>query len=436
MRLRSNFWTLSLFSFGLLAIAGCQDSASGRGNVSQANAAQRTGNPGDAKRFDWPQWLGPQSNGTSLETGWNDRWSSDGPKKLWSAQIGTGFASIAVADGRAFAMGYKDGNDTVYCFNAADGQLNWKHSYPCKLVDNLHEGGPAATPTVDGNLVYTVSKEGQVFALDVKSGQVEWAIALQPLLDVGMPDWGFSGSVLIVGDKLIVEAGRTCALEKKTGKLLWKTEKYRAGYGSPTLFQPDQAKAASEALIAVLNNDVLLVMRLDNGQELAKLPWETSYATSACTPLAKGNTLFISTGYKKGCLLAEYKDGQLNKLYENKKIRNHMANCIPVDGALYGIDGQSNEQSRCKLVCMDAATGKVHWEEPGFGCGTVMAADGKLLILSDEGELVSAKAAIEGYQQISRGRVLEGKCWTMPVLAQGRIYCRNAAGDLVCLDVR
>ncbi|MDZ4818792.1 MAG: PQQ-binding-like beta-propeller repeat protein [Planctomycetota bacterium] len=385
----------------------------------------------DQAKFDWPVWRGPDASGVSRETDWNAEWNDSGPPVLWKANIGVGFASMAVADGRVFAMGYADGIDTVYCFSAADGKELWKHSYPCQLVDNLHEGGPAATPTIDGDTVYTISKEGQLFAFNVANGEVRWELRFPELLEVKMPEWGFSGSALIVGEKLIVEAGRTCALDKKTGKLIWKTDAFKPGYGSPTLFKSD-----GEELIAVLNNEFLMVVRLSDGEILAKQKWETSYATSACTPLALGDgNLFISTGYGKGCLLAHYKAGTLTPIYENKNIRSHMANVVPVAGNLYGVDGQSNHQSRCKVVCMDEKTGDVRWEQAGFGCGNVFAAGDRLIIFSDEGELVTAKVDATSYQEISRAQILEGKCWTVPVLSNQRIFCRNATGDLVCLDV-
>ncbi len=379
---------------------------------------------------DWPWFRGPQGNGISQDKNWNDEWNGDGPKKLWEGNVGVGFSSFAVVGDKVYTMGHTGDDDTVYCLDAASGKEIWKHSYPCKLVDNLHEGGPAATPTVDGDRVYTLSKEGQLFCLNAASGDVVWKQQLAELLEVAMPAWGFSSSPMVFGEKLIVEAGRTCAFDKKTGELVWKTEKYKPGYGSPALFQP-----GDEPLVAVLNNEFLLVVRAADGSEVGKIKWETPFETSASTPIVSENTLFISTGYKRGCMLAALADGKLSRVYENKEMRNHMANCVLLEGVLYGIDGQSNEQRRCKLKAMDHKTGEIKWEQEGFGCGTVLAADGKLIVLSDEGEIATAQATPEGYKQISRGRALEGKCWTLPVLAGGRIFCRNANGNVVCLDV-
>jgi outer membrane protein assembly factor BamB len=112
-----------------------------------------------------------------------------------------------------------------------------------------------------------------------------------------------------------------------------------------------------------------------------------------------------------------------------------MCTSVLWQGHYYGIDGNSHNARLCKLVCLDATTGKRVWEQRGFGCGALMLADGKLLILSDEGYLSIAKATSGGFEELARTRVFDGQTWTMPVLARGRIYCRSESGTVVCLDV-
>ncbi len=211
--------------------------------------------------FDWPHWRGPHDDGISRETDWQaEHWPSGGLPKLWAKSVGIGFSSISVADGRAFTMGYAHGLDTVWCFDAASGKELWKHSYPAKLVDNLHEGGPAATPTVDGDRVYTISKEGLKLCLDARGGGVVWSCEFQKQFDVKMPDWGFSCSPLIVGELVVVDAGCAAAFDKRTGDVRWHTAIFHPGYGSPVAF-----KHRGEPCIAILNNDFLLVVRAADG---------------------------------------------------------------------------------------------------------------------------------------------------------------------------
>ena len=376
-------------------------------------------------------WRGPRADLISQEQNWQATWPTGGPPRLWTANVGIGFSSFSVSDGRLYTMGHTAGEETVYCLDAETGKQIWKHSYPCALVDNLHEGGPSATPTIDGDRVYTVSKEGHLFCLSAAKGDVIWLVELQKLLGVAMPDWGFSSSPLVLGEMLVLEAGRTVALDKNSGKLIWQTDKFRPGYGSPTAFEQE-----GKLLITTLNNDALLVVTADTGELIDQAPWESSFATVANTPIVSGDTIFVSSGYNQGCALYHFADRKLNLIYKNKDMRNQMNNSVLADGFLYGFDGNSHNRRTVLLVCMEHSTGKVRWSERGLGCGSVTAADGKLIVLGDEGELVVAEASPEGFKPISRAKVLDGRCWTVPVLAGGRIYCRNAAGDVVALDVR
>lgn len=425
MRRRHKNWTV-IVVLTAMALAYVRSSVFTR----PAGSAERATSDPPAFAGDWPQWRGPNGDGISRETDWSTDWPAAGPPKLWEAAVGIGFSSASVSDGRLYTMGYQDGRDTVWCLDAKTGQVLWKHSYECAIVDNLHEGGPAATPTVADDAVFTVSKEGHFFCLDRLTGEVRWKQEFQPLLGVEMPAWGFSCSPLVWGRLVIVEAGRTAAFDRATGELIWQTEKYRPGYGSPAVFQP-----ADEPMIAVLNNDDLLLVGPADGQEVAKFPWVTSFATNATTPVIWRDTIFLSTAYGRGCVLVKFSQEKLEALWENKNMKNHMANSVLYAGHFYGFDGNSNLGRVVQLACLDYETGKEVWAERGFGCGSLLVADGRLIILSDKGELVVAPATAEGLKPIARAEVIDGRCWTVPVLARGVIYCRNAAGRLVALDV-
>lgn len=424
MRLRS-LATSALLAIGVAAGCDSAEPTAPRAPVLTSVPADRSYPPGQ-----WLRWGGPQGTMTSPEVGWNARWSEKPPAIVWQASVGTGFSSVTIADGRLFTMGYGDDRDHVYGLDATTGQQLWEYSYPCAKVDNLHEGGPGATPTIDEGRVYTLSREGHLFCFDAQSGMVLWSKQLEEELGVEHPEWGFTCSPLVAGNLVIVDVGPTVALDKQSGQVVWKTKRYRPGYGSPALFTH-----AGQLLVAVLNNDGLLVLRPDDGSEVAFYAWETNYATNSTTPIADGDTLFISTGYGKGCALVRLADGRLEEVYRNRNMRNHMNNCALWDGHLYGIDGQANSSGSCRLVCLKHETGEVAWSHRGLGCGSLLAADGKLIVLTDEGTLVLVEATPESYRELGRVRVLTGRCWTVPVLAGHRVYCRNAAGDLVCVDL-
>ncbi len=394
---------------------------------------------------DWPAWRGPRGDAISAETDWSNDWPADGPKKLWTAKVGVGFSAVSVANGRAYTAGHAAtehegdketaGDDTVWCFNAETGEVLWKRSYPCKPIANNHEGGPSATPAVDGNHVYTLSKEGQLFCLDTANGDIVWKVELPQLVETEVPLWGFSGSPRVFEDKLILDAGRLIALDKNTGEIAWKTPDYVVGYGSPVLFT-----LGGEPLIALLNNQYLLVVRAKDGSLVDKAGWTSSFATSSTTPVVdvtdNAATIFISTGYQTGCALYDLADGKLTRRFKNKNMSNHMASCVSWKNVLFGFDGNSSPSSQVRLVAVDRDSGEVLWKERGLGCGTLMRSGDRLILLSDDGRLVIAEASDQEYKPLAKAEVLQGKCWTMPVLAGGRIYCRNASGDLVCLDVK
>lgn len=436
--------TLSVLA--LAALAGCSEATepavgaaatSGRtaSGESATAASSRPDEPAAAaEKGHWPNWRGPKHDGISRETGWTAKWRDGGPKIAWKTDVGTGYSSMSVAGGRLYTMGHRDGKEFVYCLDAATGDEVWTRSYPAALVDNLHRGGPGATPTIDGERIYTTGREGMLYCLSARDGAVVWSVDLQKELDVELPAWGFTSSPLVLKDMLVVEAGRVAAFDKKTGKRLWQTEDaYDAGYGSPAPLE-----AGGEQLLAVLNNECLLVVRAKDGSKIATYPWSTSFDTSSTTPVVSGETIFISTGYNEGCALLRLTDGTLEEVYKNREMRNHFNNSVLYEGKLYGIDGNSHASRTCKLVCMDHQTGKVEWIKRGFGCGSLLVADGRLIVLGDKGLLATAEATPEEYREISRAQVLDGEseCWTVPVLAGGRIYCRDSAGNLVCVDVR
>ena len=377
---------------------------------------------------DWYQYLGPTRNNLSPETGWNAQFSDTGPERLWETNVHTGFATTSVSRGRAYTMGNDGKQDIVYCFDAETGETLWIFAYPCKLHSIQHEGGPCATPAIDGTRVYTFSKQGHLHCLDTdRKGKVIWSLNVKEKLGAKVPRWGFSGSPLVEKNLLIVEAGKTYALDKMTGETIWESYKdMGAGYASPVAFDHE-----GKRFVAVFNGYGLAVMDVTDGRQITRLEWDTKYKVNAATPVIadNGHELFISSSYNKGCAVVTLNDGQVNARWQNKEMRNHFNTSVLWEGYLYGFDDNT-------LKCVDYKTGKATWSKDRLGKGSLILADNKLIILSERGELVIAEANPSAFKEISRAKVLDGKCWTAPVLSHGRIYCRNAKGRLVCLDVK
>ena len=377
---------------------------------------------------DWPNWRGPNHDGISAEKDWQTEWPAAGPKVLWKAPLGTGFSSFAVADGGVFTMGNSDDQDSVICLDADSGKELWRHSYPEPMAPKLYEGGPNASPTVEGTRVYTLSRSGKLFCLDTRSGDVNWARNLVEEFGIETAKgnhWGLSGSPLVQGNLLIVNAGRAgMAFEKASGKLVWETGKAAAAYATPVPMMMGGKQA-----VLVFASKALVALEVSTGHELWAYPWETSYDINAADPIVDGSRIFISSGYGHGAALLDVADGKPVLVWENKNMRNKMNGSVLIQGHVYGCDEK-------KLTCVDLNTGEKKWANGASGQGSLMAANGKLIILSEKGELIIAEASPEAFQPISRAQVLGGRCWTVPVLANGRIYARNAEGGMVCLDVR
>jgi outer membrane protein assembly factor BamB len=379
---------------------------------------------------DWPFWRGRGLNGISHETNWSTAWPTEGPKQLWKQSVGIGFSSVAVSQRRLFTLGNKDETDTVYAFDAESGKLLWKHPYPCALDPIYYEGGPGSTPTVDGDKVYTLSKRGHVFCFDAATGKISWQKSLMEELHAGKPRWGFAGSPLVIEDRVILNVGGAgTALEQKTGRVIWSSDTNATGYATPIPYM-----SGNDRCVAIFSGKALVGVRVKDGRQQWRFPWEERWDLNAADPLLIGDKLFVSS-FGHGCALLRLTPSGPSVLWENKNLAHHFNCGVHLNGFIYGIHGNTDQPEK-DLRCIDVAAGQVKWKQAGFGLGSLMAANDTLIVLSERGELVVAPASPSGFKPIARAQVLGGKCWTTPVFANGRIYCRNAEGTLICLDVR
>jgi len=384
---------------------------------------------------DWPNWRGPDHNGISRETGWDANKLKEGPRFLWRKQIGTGFASVTVSDGRAYAMGNtanpegksdQEQKDILWCLDAKTGVEIWRHAYPCLLEPKSHEGGPSATPTVEAGRVYISSKQGHVFCLDARSGAVVWQKHLTNDYGVKPHEWGFSSSPIIVGGLIVLNAGtHGLALRKQDGSLAWVNEKGPSGYSSAVPYEQQGKKC-----VAILGNKEVYGVVAATGQVLWKQPWTTMYDENIPDAIIAGDKLFMSSGLGTGAALFTIQADRLVRIWSHKEMQNWLSTSVLWQNHIYGVDTKDGA-----LKCLEFQTGAVKWAQEGLGAGSVTLAGGRLIALSDKGRLTIANASAAGYTELAAAQILEGKCWTVPVLANGRIYARNADGELVCIDV-
>jgi outer membrane protein assembly factor BamB len=381
-------------------------------------------------RAEWPQWRGPDLNGISLETRWSADWPDEGPRQLWRAEVGIGFSSVAVSQGRLFTLGNSEDQDTIYCLDAQTGQPLWTYAYPSPLAPKFYEGGPGATPTVDGNVVYTLSKQGDLFCFEAGTGRVIWKTNLPETTEATIPTWGFSSSPLPWKNLLILNVGSAgTAVEKRSGKVVWTSGNESAGYATPVPFTHEQ-----ETYALIFGFRWLSSVRLKDGREMWRVPWKTRHDTNCADPLIYENSFFVSSHSKDGALMTLGVEPP-EVIWEEREIFSHLSPGVISGGHLYIFSGQADRPGGL-FKCLDLRSGETRWRRDDLGIGSLKMAGDKLIILSEKGELIVARANPEEYEQLARAQVLGGRCWTVPVLSEGLLYARNAAGELVCLDLR
>jgi len=384
-------------------------------------APRAAGDPSDG---DWPQWRGPDRDGVSRETDWT---SEGQPKDLWKASVGLGYSTVSVANGRLYTLGYdvEQELDVVFCLDAETGEEVWTHAYPAKIWNLMHAGGTLTTPTVDGDVVYTSNREGKLFCFDAATGEIRWERDLAAELELTPPKWGFAASPIVFGNMLVLNLGRILALEKESGETIWITEESSgSAYSTPELFA-----RGDRSLLAAFNSDGLAVHDLKDGARVAFHEWKTQFDVNSATPIAVAGKLFVSSGLGRGCGMFELGDDGLEVVWESKIMRTKLSGVVLYEGYLYGID-------EAELRCI-SLTGEEMWRERGIKDGAIVIAGGRLVCLNQDGDLIVAKASPDGFEELSRKKVLEGgKYWSTPVVSGGRIYCRNSKGDLVCRDHR
>lgn len=378
---------------------------------------------------DWPRFRGPHLNGISQETDWSWDWPASGPKRLWKASVGQGFSGMAVAGGRVFTLGSDGDTATVYCLSADNGKMIWKHSYPEPLNAHYYEGGTSTTPTVDGEMVYVLGRQGDLFAFEAQTGKIQWKKNVAQETGAKLPEWGFAGAPLVDGRSLILNVGSAgAAVNKMNGKVIWASTNGPAGYASPLPFTASQQRP-----VLILSHRELVAVDIKNGKELWRFPFQTEYDTNATDPLIYGGRIFLSSHSQYGLLL-KVLDGRPEVMWRSEDTRVHINAGVLFQDHMYVFHGSAGKPG--DLRCLDLRDGKVKWKQTGLGVGALSAAmNEKLIILSEKGELVVAEASPDSFKPLARAQVLGGKCWTAPVLANGKIFVRNARGDLACVDV-
>ncbi len=341
--------------------------------------------------------------------------------------MGKGFSSFAVVNGRAYTLGNTEKVDTVFCFDVATGRVLWRHSYDCDPQPLSYEGGPGATPAVDGSCVYTLSKNGHLFCLDAGSGKVGWTkkFDLWPRNEGDWANtWRYAGSPLVLGGRLILGIGQSgMALDPRDGAVLWQSPAGHPGYSSPVPFGPPDGES-----LCFFSGHAVFGVEARSGHELWKVPWNTLWDLNAADPIFDRSKMFVSSGNGVGCALFDIASNPPREVWRNKNLKTTINTSVLWKGLLFGFNDTH-------LSCLDWNTGEERWTTREVRKGSLIVAGDKLLLLSETGRMVVAEPTDREYRPLAQAQVLEGRCWTTPVLSNGMVFARNAEGDVVCLDV-
>jgi len=407
----------------VIGVAGVLLGIGGAPAQAPARAPATAGKPA-AGGLDWPRWRGPDGNGISKDTRWNPAALKDA-KPVWKVNVGEGFSSVSIEGQRLFTMGFKDGNDIVWCRDAGTGAEVWKHSYPCERGEHP---GPRCTPTVDGGFVYTFSRKGNIFCLKESDGSVVWQKNAMSDFQAGNLQWGLTSSPHIEGDELILNAGPCgLALKKKTGEKVWSSGAGVGGYAAAVPYT-----LAGKRCVVIFSQNTIRGADLKTGEQKWSHPWKTDYDVNAADPIVSGSHVFLTSGYNRGCALLDISAGTPKVVYENKALASHFSSPVLIAGHIYGMTGNTGGG---QLVCLDFKTGAEKWKQ-NLGFGSLTAVGDKLIVLTEKGTLFVVEASPAGYKEVASAKdVIGATCWTSPVFCRGFIYCRNNTGDLVAVDV-
>lgn len=391
-----------------------------------------------ARSEDWPSWRGVNRDDISAETGLLKEWPVGGPEKLWTSKdAGLGYSGFSIANGVLYTMGAdgtaEESNEFIIAMNAESGEKIWQTNIG-QYLNNDWGGGPRSTPTISGDRLVAIGGKGDVVCLSVNDGGEIWRASLTELGGT-IPNWGYCESALIDGDKVLVtpggDKGTIACFSLQTGKQLWQSSeiKEQANYASIIAvnhFGRRQYIQLTGQKVFGLDGDGKLLWQHDFPGRVAVVP----------TPIYKDGQVYVTAGYGAGCLLLNITaDSKVEKIYDNKVMKNHHGGVLLLGDYLYGHSDDNG------IICQNFNTGELVWsdKQKNGSKGAVAYADGMLYCLSEsDGECYLVEATAQEYREGSRFKMEpqttqrnpQGRVWTHPVVCNGRLYLRDQ--DVIC----
>jgi outer membrane protein assembly factor BamB len=377
---------------------------------------------------DWLQWGGPTRNFVSTSKGLAASWPAKGPRQLWSRPLGQGHSSILVDGDRLYTMYSQGEQEVVIALAAATGKTIWEHKYdaPTAGIDYEYGLGPHATPLLVGDLLFTVGSVGKLHALDKKTGKIVWTVDLYKDLGGRKMGRGYSCSPLAYKNTIILTlggAGQTLvALNQKDGKVVWKNQTLDLSPASPIIINVD----GQEQMVAFLGK-VIAGIDPNNGELLWSHPHITDWGLNISTPVwGNDNLLFLSSAYSGGSRVLKLNRSQgktaATELWFNNRVRVHHSTAIRIGDFVYASSGDFGPAF---FAGVNVKTGEIAFQDRSFPKTNFIYADGKLIILDEDGNLALATVSPTGLKVISKVSLLKNLAWTVPTLAGTKLYLRD-----------
>lgn len=386
----------------------------------------------------WPQWGGPNRDFTVGSRGLLTTWPAGGPKKIWTRSLGEGHSAIAADGGRLYTMYRPLGmlsmvrrsqEEVIAALDASNGRTIWEYRYPSTTGDlNYSEGaGPHATPLVTADRVFAAGSRKELIALNKADGKLVWSHDLHKEYGAEYDDRGFACSPLLYGDTVIVPMGGSgqavAAFNQRTGALVWKSGSFESSPSSPTVIDVDGQKQ-----LVYFAGDVIAGLNPASGQVLWTHPHKTDWGLNISTPIwsPSDHLLFMSSAYGTGSRVLELRQASgkttVSEKWFNPRMRIHIGTAIRVGNVIVGSSGDFGPAF---LTAVDVTTGKVLWQDRTFARAQLVSADGKLIVLDEDGTLGLATVSPSGLQILTKASVLESRAWTPPSLVGTRLYVRD-----------
>ena len=383
---------------------------------------------------EWFQWRGPNRDGISPETGLLQDWPKSGPPVAWRASdVGNGYSSFSASGGRLYTLGARGGNEYVIALDRATGKKVWEYLNG-RRFENDRGDGPRSTPTIEGDRLYVFGGSGDLTCLEIATGKKIWSINIISKFGGVNPYWGYSESPLIVGDRILVNAGgrnaSIVAVSKADGSTLWQQHSDGAGYSSPMLM-----KTGSLNQVIFFTESHTLAVDPRDGRLLWSYGKANNGTANIATPIVRGTRVFVSSDYGTGGALLEVRAaGNLasaNEIYFTREMRNHHASSVLVGDHLYGF-------SSSILTALKFDTGQIVWRDRSVGKGSLIFGDNRLYLYSEDGVVGLAEANPTAYREHGRFSLPQQSnlpTWSHPIISGGLLIIRDQ-DSVYAYDVR